>query len=153
MAMREVRTTDDVYATLGRACVNLTESAAAQSLGEVGLVIQYVTTAPDAVVTTCLRPELQRTDLGSTNLDADVIVRGSHGAVQDLLLGDLNPFLAVDQGELAVDGEDQAFLRAYPLLRRAIAPSYREMLFGVIYQEPPADLREAMAHPQPAAAS
>lgn len=156
--MREVKTTDDVYETFGRVFVELAGApSAATSVGRLSAVIQFVISDPDAVVTASLTPSLQRADLGPTDLSPDMTLRMSYEVAERFLLGELNPFLALDQGELAIEGQVTRLAVAYPLLRRIVAPSFRAKLFGPLPGELVAEIeavaQEAMGHPELAAAS
>lgn len=151
-AMGQVKTTKDVYEVFGAALASVVAApSASASVGELDQTIQFVISEPDAVVTAKLHRETSRVDLGPTNLAADVTLRMSGTTAEQFFMGDLNPFLAADQGALVIEGDAAKLALAWPLLRFLVSIAARQNLDGPTPNGWPAGshdlIQEFMGHP------
>src|SRR3954470_15133149 len=126
---------------------------------ETDAVVQLALRAPDATVTADLRAGRGvRVETGSSKLSPDVVLAMDGDVAPRLWSGELNPLLALAQGQVRTKGSTAKVLRLVPLFVAA-APRYREWVEGgfpeVVEEASAAEEAEARAEaaaPAPEAA-
>jgi hypothetical protein len=119
--------TEGVYATFGRTIRELVESEGFERrVRQFDRTIQFALTDPQATVTArCKGSGPLQVDFGKTSLTPEIVLRTSSEKACELLLGELNVFLAVDRGEMAFEGDPTPFLLLIPRMVMFGAPRYR----------------------------
>jgi SCP-2 sterol transfer family len=120
---------DEVNAIIGRAVSDLAHSPGfAPRLLRIDRTIQLDLTEPTAKIAMRFRKGLSmKVDLGRTSMAPDTVVGMSADTAHRLFLGELNIFLAIDRGDVSIDGPAEEFLASLPYMRRWVAPLYRRI--------------------------
>ena len=128
--MRELKSANDVYETFGGMLRFITASPSCEPwLRQIDETWRFALSDPAAEVT-CSFPAdgpLQ-VEFGPSRLPADTTVSLTASDANAYLLGELNGFLAIDEGRLLVEGSPVAFLRTIPRVYELPAMIYREAL-------------------------
>jgi hypothetical protein len=128
----------DVYDAIGHVLAGVVGSpGSAALLVQFDGVVAFDCSNPDAVVTLDLRaPGPFHASFGPPTEEATTQVIGSTDAVDRLLLGEANVFLAMDDGELQIVGrEAQLIIEAVPQIQRVVAPIYADRLWNLGYTD------------------
>lgn len=95
------------------------------------VVLRLELTEPDGTITLALtETSVDRVEVGETDLRPDAVAAMSAQTASRWLAGELNVFLAVDQGLLKITGRSDAVVTVFPQLRQMAAPLYRARLRG-----------------------
>lgn len=119
-----------VYRTLGAHIAAAVRSDGfAARMRQVDRTVQFALTNPAATITArCKRDHPLDVTFGATGWPIDIRIRAPFDAVHSLFLGELNVFLALDRGEIAIDGDPTPFLALLPQIQTLAAPAYRATL-------------------------
>lgn len=128
--MTKPQTEQDVYRTFGATIAQAARSPGfASRLRVLDCTFQFVLSDPSAVVTARFRRDQPfQVDYGVTDVVPDTTIRMSAINAQRFLLGELNVFLAIDQGELNISGPATEFLAIVPQMIVSLTPVYRTIL-------------------------
>ncbi len=84
---------------------------------------------PNAAITaTFKRATLPTVEIGEVSTVPDLVIETSPDVASGLLLGSINPFLAVDDGSIRVSGDPTTFFRVLPALNNLAGPVFARAL-------------------------
>ena len=128
--MRELRTADDVYETVGAMMRFVAGAPGCEPwLRQIDETWRFSLSDPEAEIT-CAFPAAGplQVDLGRSQLAADTTIVMEARDASAYMLGELNVFLEIDRGRLSIEGSRIAFLRVIPRMRGLLGSVYREVL-------------------------
>jgi hypothetical protein len=125
----------EVYRYVGQTMQDVVDAPGfAVRLRQLDLVLRYEISRPAATVTAAFpREGERRLELGASSMEPTVTVTFDGESAHQLFLGDLNVYLARDQGRLAITGEQTAigrFFAVLPQMRLIVGPLYRAKFYG-----------------------
>jgi putative sterol carrier protein len=120
---------NDVYAFIGRLFQELADDPElAPRLKRANTTVQYQLSDPTSQITIDLRPDREiQVDLGSTQLDPEVVMVASAETAHGFWLGQVNITAALARGEIQAKGPVAKILRLVPLVKDSF-PRYEQML-------------------------
>ena len=128
--MLELKSAADVYETIGAMMGFVAGTPAfGPALRQIDEIWTFSLTDPEAQITCSFVADGPiQIEFGPSHRAADVTISMSAMNANSYLLGELNPFVSLDQGRIAIEGSPTAFLRAIPRIRDVVAPDYQAFL-------------------------
>lgn len=120
---------DDVYRFIGRLFQELAvDPELGPRLQKANTTVQYVLSDPESQITCSLRPDEEiQVDLGSSDLDPEVIMSMAADTAHRFWLGKVNVTVALARGQITAKGPVAKILKLVPLMK-PVFPRYEQML-------------------------
>ncbi len=125
------RNEQEVYDTLGKLFLDLLEDEELMAkFRNADTVVQYQLREPDSRITVNLKQdERSQVDLGTTELDPEVVMTMEADTAHRFWLGKVNVTVALARGQIKAKGPVTKILRLVPATR-PVFPRYRAQLEG-----------------------
>lgn len=120
---------DEVYDTLGRLFVEITEDEELVSkFKKANTIVRYEHTEPEAVITVLIKDgEDARVEFGDTELEPEVTMTMAADTAHRFWLGQVNVTVALARGEIKATGPVAKILKLVPLTK-PLFPRYKALL-------------------------
>ena len=120
---------DDVYDTLGRLFVEITQDEElAPKFKKANTIVRYEHTDPEAVITVKIKDgEDARVDFGDTDLEPEVTMTMEADTAHRFWLGQVNVTVALARGQIKATGPVAKILKLVPLTK-PLFPRYKALL-------------------------
>jgi putative sterol carrier protein len=123
------RDADEVYETLGRLFVEITEDEElAPKFRKANTIVRYEHSDPEAVITVRLKEgEESRVDFGESELEPEVTMTMAADTAHRYWLGQVNVTVALARGQIKAQGPVAKILKLVPLTK-PLFPRYKALL-------------------------
>lgn len=127
--MAYFRDADEVYETLGRLFVEITEDEElAPKFRKANTIVRYEHSDPEAVITVRLKEgEVSRVDFGESELEPEVTMTMEADTAHRYWLGQVNVTVALARGQIKAQGPVAKILKLVPLTK-PLFPRYKALL-------------------------
>jgi SCP-2 sterol transfer family len=120
---------DEVYEFIGKLFEDLAEDEElAPKFQRANTIVQYRYREPESTITVrIMEDEDGRVDLGSTDMEPEVVMSMDADTAHQFWLGKVNPTIALARGQMKAKGPVAKILKLVPLVK-PVFPRYRKML-------------------------